>query len=73
MVASMKFTVFWVLVLCSLVEVYRSFLGVIALTVEAASTSETSVNFCQATQCNNPEDSHLQAWLLPSDPGTRKQ
>jgi hypothetical protein len=27
--------------------------------MEAASTSETSVNFFQATRRNNPEDSHL--------------
>jgi hypothetical protein len=32
----------------------------IALMVEAASTSETSVNFYQTTRRNNPEDSHLQ-------------
>jgi hypothetical protein len=32
----------------------------IALMIEAASTSETSVNFYQTTRCNNPEDSHLQ-------------
>jgi hypothetical protein len=32
----------------------------IALIMEAASTSETSVNFYQTTQRNNPEDSHLQ-------------
>jgi hypothetical protein len=31
----------------------------IALMMEAASTSETLVNFYQTTQCNNPEDSHL--------------
>jgi hypothetical protein len=31
----------------------------IALMMEAASTPETSVNFYQTTQCNNPEDSHL--------------
>jgi hypothetical protein len=31
-----------------------------ALMMEAASISETSVNFYQTTQCNNPEDSHLQ-------------
>jgi hypothetical protein len=30
-----------------------------ALMMEAASTSETSVNFYQATRRNNPEDSHL--------------
>jgi hypothetical protein len=28
--------------------------------MEAASISETSVNFYQTTRCNNPEDSHLQ-------------
>jgi hypothetical protein len=27
--------------------------------MEAASTSETSVNFYQTTRRNNPEDSHL--------------
>jgi hypothetical protein len=27
--------------------------------MEAASTSEMSVNFCQTTWCYNPEDSHL--------------
>jgi hypothetical protein len=31
----------------------------IALMMEAASTSETSVNFYQTTRHNNPEDSHL--------------
>jgi hypothetical protein len=33
--------------------------AMMALMMEAASTSETSVNFYQATWCNNPEDSHL--------------
>jgi hypothetical protein len=32
----------------------------IALKMEAASTSETSVNFYQTSRRNNPEDSHLQ-------------
>jgi hypothetical protein len=32
----------------------------IALMMEAASTSETLVNFYQTTRRNNPEDSHLQ-------------
>jgi hypothetical protein len=32
---------------------------VIALMMEAASTSEMSVNFYQTTQRYNPEDSHL--------------
>jgi hypothetical protein len=42
-------TVFWVVAQCRL----------IALMTEAESTSETSVNFYQTTQHNNPEDSHL--------------
>jgi hypothetical protein len=33
----------------------------IGLLMEAASTSETSVNFYQTTRRNNAEDSHLQA------------
>jgi hypothetical protein len=32
---------------------------IIALTMEATSTSETSVNFYQTTRRNNPEDSQL--------------
>jgi hypothetical protein len=32
----------------------------IALTIEAESTSETSVNFYQTTRRNIPKDSHLQ-------------
>jgi hypothetical protein len=59
--------VFWVDVTCSVVEVYRRFggacclhnQGFIALVMEAASVSETSVNFYQTTRRNNPEDSHL--------------
>jgi hypothetical protein len=31
------------------------------LMMEAASTSEISVNFYQTTRRNNPEDSHLQS------------
>jgi hypothetical protein len=31
----------------------------VALMMEAASTTETSVNFYQTTRHNNPEDSHL--------------
>jgi hypothetical protein len=55
--------VFWVVPLCSLVDVYRRFRGaccLIALMMEAASTSETSVNFYQTTQRNNPKDSRFQ-------------
>jgi hypothetical protein len=43
MVVSMKMAIFWV----------------VAPMMEAASTSETLVNFYQTTWCNNPEDSHL--------------
>jgi hypothetical protein len=32
--------------------------------MEAASTSETSVNFNQTTQRNNPEDSHLEVFMF---------
>jgi hypothetical protein len=35
--------------------------AIIALMMEASSTCETSVSFCQTTRCNNPEDSHLHA------------
>jgi hypothetical protein len=37
---------------------------VIALMMEAANTSETSVNFYQPTQRDIPEDSHLQLLSL---------
>jgi hypothetical protein len=46
---------FWVVVPCSLVEVYQG----IALMMEVACTSETLVNFYQTTRRYNPEDSHL--------------
>jgi hypothetical protein len=40
-------------------EVLTAFIiKVIALMMEVASTSETSVNFYQKTRRNNPEDSH---------------
>jgi hypothetical protein len=53
--------VFWVVVLCSLVEIYHHFRGevIITLKMEAASTSETLVNFYLTAWCNNPEDSRL--------------
>jgi hypothetical protein len=64
----MKMAVFWVVAPCSLVEVYRRFRRlqtfyhqkIIALMMEAASTSETPVNFYQTTRHNNPEEIHLQ-------------
>jgi hypothetical protein len=65
--------VFWVVVPCSLVEVYQRFTGLcclhhqgdlkrwhlITLMMEAARASETLVNFYQTTRRYNPEDSHL--------------
>jgi hypothetical protein len=43
--------------------------SIIALMIEAACTSEMSVNFYQTTQHNNPEDSHLQKmFLLETEP-----
>jgi hypothetical protein len=68
-VSSMKMTVIWVVAPCSLEDVYWRFRGACcvhhqcsspwALMVEAASTSEMSVNIYQTTWCNNPEDSRL--------------
>jgi hypothetical protein len=58
----MKMAVFCVVVPCGLVEVYQRFRGtccLIALMMEAASTSEKLANFYQTTRRYNPEDSHL--------------
>jgi hypothetical protein len=63
--ASMKISVFLVVALCSLVEVYHHFRSSCCLhhqgtlMMETASTSETLVNFYQTTRRNIPEDSHL--------------
>jgi hypothetical protein len=69
MAASTKMAVFWDIAPRSLVEVYRRFRDacclhltkpdLIYLMMEAASTSEMSVNFYQTTRRNIPEDSHL--------------
>jgi hypothetical protein len=66
----MKMAAFCIVAPCSLVDVSRRFRGacclryqVIALMMEAAGTSETSVNFYQTTQRYNPEDSHLRSVL----------
>ncbi|KDR15651.1 E3 ubiquitin-protein ligase sina [Zootermopsis nevadensis] len=60
---SLKIPVFWVAAPCSLVEV--------ALMMEAARTSETSVNFYQTTQRNTPEDGNLHTHR-PDDGGRLK-
>jgi hypothetical protein len=46
----MKMAVFWLVAPCSLVE----------LTMEAASTAETSLNVYQTARRYKPEDGHLQ-------------
>jgi hypothetical protein len=51
----MKTAALWDAAPCSLVEAYRF----VALMMEAASTSETSVNLYQSTRRNNPEYSHI--------------
>jgi hypothetical protein len=58
--ASMKMAVFWDVVPRDLVEVYR----LIALMMEASSTSETSKNFYQTTRHSIPDDSHLQNYVI---------
>jgi hypothetical protein len=67
----MKMTVFWDVAACRLEQIGRSFrsaycldhqgptVSIIALMMEAASTSETSINFYQTTWRNISEDSHL--------------
>jgi hypothetical protein len=57
----MKMAVFWVVAPCSLVIDVSEVLAasLIALMMEAASTSETSVNFYQTSRRNISEDSHL--------------
>jgi hypothetical protein len=76
MAARMKMAVFWVVAPRSLVEVYQRFRGacclhhqgidpdsslrLVTLMMEAAGTSETSVNFYQTAQHINPKYSHLQ-------------
>jgi hypothetical protein len=51
--------VFWIVVPCSLVIIRA-----IALMMEAARTSETLVNFYQATRRYNPEDSNLRKYIV---------
>jgi hypothetical protein len=46
-----------------LTDVLDVLIRAIALMMEAVSTSEKSVNFCENTRCNVPEDSHLHSKL----------
>jgi hypothetical protein len=62
----MKMAVFWFVAPRNLVEVYERFRDTWcfhhgSLMMEAAISSETSVNFNQSTRRNNPENSGLQA------------
>jgi hypothetical protein len=68
----MKMALFWVFAPCSLVEIYRRFRGaclLIALMMEAATTSETLVNY-QTTRRNNPDDGHLVTFMFAIDGST---
>jgi hypothetical protein len=56
---SIKIAVFWDLVPCNSSTFQRCHHHVIALMMEVAVTSETSVNLYQSTPRNSPEDSHL--------------
>jgi hypothetical protein len=61
--------VFWDVTPCSLVEMtdvseVLTFSIIIALLMEAVSTSETSVTFYHSTRCNISEDSYLHSLQL---------
>jgi hypothetical protein len=63
--------VFWVVALCSLVEGHdvsevlaASIIRAIILMIEAASTSDASINLYQTARRNNPEDSHLHNLII---------
>jgi hypothetical protein len=56
----MNMAVFWVVGPCCLVEVPTFARGLLfALMMEAASISETLINFYKNARRNNPKDSHL--------------
>jgi hypothetical protein len=59
----MKMVVFWVIVPCSVVEVFRRFRGACLLHHQGECT-ETSVNFYQTARRYNPEDSHLRVGMV---------
>jgi hypothetical protein len=58
--ASMKMAVFWDVAPCRLVLDSSTIRVIIALIMEAAGTTETSVNFYQTTLRNNLEGVHFQ-------------
>jgi hypothetical protein len=67
----MKMVVFWDVVPCSLLDVCRLSVVFAASIISEMSnrTSETLANFYQTTRRNNPEDSHLNLYLLFRSPG----
>jgi hypothetical protein len=56
----MKMAVFWDVARCSVVDIA----SIIALMMEAVSSSETSVSVYQTTRRKIPEDSHLFLQIL---------
>jgi hypothetical protein len=87
MMMSVEMTVFWVVALCSLVDIDQRVRGAYCLRhhgdgilmMEAVSCSETSVNIYHSTWCNIPEDSHLRKYnicssvqLGPNEPMVRR-
>jgi hypothetical protein len=52
-------TFFWDDVPCSLVDIYRHFIGAYITLMMAVLSSETSVSIYHTTRCNIPEDIHL--------------
>jgi hypothetical protein len=53
--------------------IFQVLVALIALMMEAASISKTSISFYQTTRRNNPEDRHLQlycdvpSWLIEAN------
>jgi hypothetical protein len=60
-------TVFWDIALCisyQFTDVSEMLASIMVLMMKAADTSETSVNLCETTRRNIPEDSHFQKFRI---------
>jgi hypothetical protein len=64
---AMKSTIFWDMIPCGLVDIYRSLRGMCCLLLAwhtlQTQTCKTSPNFYQTAQCHTPEDSNLHIYL----------